>query len=488
MPPPNPTEASANRAALAAIGVFLALWLPAAWLSRGFFAADGCAHYLFARFAFANLWNFTDVWARPLCTGLYALPAVIGGRFGATAASAAIAIGCAVVAFRISRLQGDRLPVLALICTLGQPMLFLHSLTVMTELPFALVLGLAFLAFQEKRYGWGAVFAALLPLARPEGMGFVILAAAALVAVGRLRFVPLLAIPLLLWDVAGWALGPRTGHWWSWLVVHFPYSAMSMYGRGNVLTFVALLPAVVSPLLLPATLLGGWQSFAQVEQRRMQIFRAATCAIPLLILSVHTLLYASGRLGSFGEARYLLIAAPFWGVLSGRGWEWFFARMRWSHPLCWAAAAVLTPLLLNVIDPVVPFRPSPDWQVAERLATWYQNTSAHERYPRLICSHPGLLYDLDISPSDGRRCLDFDRPTLLAVPPKTLLIWDPLYGPRNASSNRAFSPEQIARAGWIEDVDAEAVAAGPGEPWRIYHSPVNGAASSTDRSSPTHQP
>ena len=36
--------------------------------------------------------------------------------------------------------QGNRLPALALIFTLGQPLLFLHSFSELTELPFALVI------------------------------------------------------------------------------------------------------------------------------------------------------------------------------------------------------------------------------------------------------------------------------------------------------------------------------------------------------------
>ncbi len=50
---------------------------------------------------------------------------------------------------------------LALIFTLGQPLLFLHSFSELTELPFALVVGLAFLSYQRRRWWWMAALAAI---------------------------------------------------------------------------------------------------------------------------------------------------------------------------------------------------------------------------------------------------------------------------------------------------------------------------------------
>ncbi len=446
--------------------MFLLLWLPAAIYSRGFPEADGCTHYLCARFAFQIPGNFVDMWGRPVCTALYAVPAVLGGKFGDCATSALVAIGCGIVSYRIARHQGDRLPALAMIFTLAQPMLFIHSLSAMTELPFALLLGGAFLAFLTERWGLVALLAALMPLTRPEGFGFILIIAAALIWRRQWRWLAILPLPLLTWDIAGWIIDYRQGPWWHWLIKQWPWSTHSMYFPGDPLTFVAELPIVVSPLILPATLLGIWRSAA--ERTRL---RVVTAAVPLFVLSVHTILYATGKLGSYGEARYLLIAAPFWGVLSGRGWQWCFDRLGWPVPVRWAAIAALAPLVLNAFHPIVPLRPPPSWVMADRVARWYSQSDARRRYPYLLCSHMGFFYALDVSPS-GKSMQDWTRTTIFHPPPETLLIWDPLYGPKNANSDRAVTLEEVRRAGWEEDAEAAPfLASAPGSDWHIFHSP-----------------
>src|SRR3954468_3203331 len=160
-----------------ALLVFIALSLAASVTSEGFLEADGCTHYLYARFAFAEPHYLVNIWGRPICTALYALPAQLAGRFGVRCCSLLLAIGCPLVACAIARKQDHPRPALALLFTLAQPLVFLHSFSELTELPFALLLGLAFLAYQGRRWMWFALLASILPLSRPEGFGFLVIAA-----------------------------------------------------------------------------------------------------------------------------------------------------------------------------------------------------------------------------------------------------------------------------------------------------------------------
>src|SRR6185312_11256437 len=177
--------------------------------------------------------------------------------------SLAIAILCADVAYQIARGQKLRWPVLALLFTLGQPLLFVYSFGEMTELPFALLIGFVFLAYQRKRFWLMACLVALSPLARPEGFGFLLLAALALLYQRRSQWILVLPIPLIAWNFAGWIVTNHQGRWYRWLIDAWPYASLSLYGHGNVLSFVAQLPVVVSPLVLPATLLGIGRAFAR---------------------------------------------------------------------------------------------------------------------------------------------------------------------------------------------------------------------------------
>ncbi len=373
----NPETEGTNRFATAVtIATFSLLWLISAIKSRGFGPADGCMHYLFARFAFRDPGNFVNEWGRPICTLIYSVPAIVAGRIGVCIASLLMGLGCGVVAYAIAKGQGLRMPALALLFTLAQPLLFLHTLTAMTEIPFALLLGGAFLAYQNKSWILAALLIAFTPLARPEGFGFLALMALALIAARQWR--PLLVLPggLLLWDIAGWLLDHRGGHWWAWLASHWPWAIQSMYGRGNPLTFVAELPVVVSPFVLPAALIGIWKAVTNPTGVRSAshslLCQRLTAAIPMLILLVHSLLYATGKLASYGEVRYLLVVVR--SGVCARGWEWIFRRSSRAGAMRWAAVAALSPILANQVDQVIPLKPDPNWLIAERAARWYADS------------------------------------------------------------------------------------------------------------------
>src|SRR5260221_680653 len=94
----QPRLAGDRVAVAVTVGLFSLLWAVSVTFSHGFLAADGYTHYLYARFAFREPTGLLDVWGRPLCTLLYAVPAVAGGRVGACLTSLLVALGCGAVA------------------------------------------------------------------------------------------------------------------------------------------------------------------------------------------------------------------------------------------------------------------------------------------------------------------------------------------------------------------------------------------------------
>src|SRR5690348_3079755 len=123
--------------------------------------------------------------------------------------SLAMALVCAAAAYFVAKGQRYRWPALAVIFTLCQPLVFLHSFSELTELPFAAVIAVAFLAYQRRRFLLMTILVANSPLARPEGFGFIALAAVALVAHRRWWWLIVLPIPLLAWDYVGWRVFGR---------------------------------------------------------------------------------------------------------------------------------------------------------------------------------------------------------------------------------------------------------------------------------------
>ena len=443
-------------AAIVTIGIFAALSVAAGLASEGFLEADGCTHYLYARFALREPHFLVNVWGRPLFTTLYALPASFGGLVGTHLMSLVIAIATALVAQSIARGQGYRRPVLALMFTLAQPLVFLHSFSELTELPFALLLGCAFLAYQRRRWLMLAILAGLGPLARPEGFGFLALAGVALVAHRRWWWLFVLPIPLVLWNHAGWAISGSQGPWWRWLPSNWPYSQHSLYARGSVVHFVALLPAVTSPLVFPAALLGTWRSLVdRFEDPHRQLCQRLVALVPLSILVGHSVLYATGRLASSGELRYMLVVAPFWALLSARGWEWVFTRLNWSRAVTLAGFAALAGGLANLVYPIVPLVPEPDedYAKAKRFVDWYRRSGLEERYPRVCAAQVFVYYFLDFSSTDPARGLEHVRGRLDPPPPRTILVWDPVYSLYNSDERRSIPREELTDAGWLETAE-----------------------------------
>ena len=153
-------------------------------------------------------------------------------------------------------------------------------------------------------------------------------------------------------------------------------------------------------------------------------------------------------MGSLGECVVSARVAPFWGVLSARGWEWAFQRLQWNEPIRWAGAAVLLPpIVVNAVHPIVPVHLREDWQMVRKVADWYrQDPSFPARYPKVMTAHPGISYFLDID----RYNTCFDTRTLHAHEPGTILMWSPVHGDKNSAADRAFPLEDVAKNQWIE--------------------------------------
>jgi hypothetical protein len=503
------TTAPAHLAAiLIAIAIFASLSLFEAVKSDGFLEADSCTHYIYARYAFAEHHLFVNIWGRPVCTAVYSVGAHFAGRLGVRATSLLIAIGIALIARQIARGQGWPEPAstLAVIFTLAQPLVFLHSFSELTELPFALLVALGFWAYQRRWWFWFGLIVGITPLSRPEGFGLVLLAAGALVLHRRWWWLAVLVLPVVMWDYAGWLLYGQDGPWWNWLRANWPYEAKSLYTPGPIYHFLLLMPVVTSPFVFPAMVVGAWVCLVGIGRvgegesgrggdkdtstpasssslplspsptlplssshlHRCDIIIAA---LPLLILVGHSLLYWRGKMASNGELRYLLVVAPMWGLLAARGWAWTFARFSWRYPVRWAAAAALAPVVLHAFYPVLPLRQQPDWVEAERIAAWYRDEQSHGEYPYLAVAHPGVLYHLDLSPSDGSRVREWRRDVLDEVPAGTIVVWDPIYGVFNSDKSRSISAEELVQAGWkeVQMPWSGDVSAGK---WRVFESSV----------------
>src|SRR5258706_1493047 len=453
-----------------ALVIFCFFPTTAAIYSRGFLEADGCTHFLYSRFVWQEHHLITNVWGRPFCTAIYAIPALFH-RQGVRTASMIMAAGIALITFNIAKRQNYRLPALAGVFLLGQPILFLHSFSELTEIPFALLVTIALWAYQTRRFLTLAIIVALMPTARPEGFGFIGLAIAAFILHRRAYLIPILFLPLALWSFAGWAqfgmAHPWYIKWWRWLPENWPYAMESLYHKRHLLYFMGILPAVISPIVFPFMWIGVWRRFKSkiaqlplVEKIKLNLFgpdhlqrvQWLIALIPLMIMAGHSFLAWRGKMSSNAEPRYLLVAAPMWAMLTAKGWEWAFSRLQWKSAVAWGGIAVLLPGLANAVYKVIPLKLNKEEMRAEEVSHWYKASPyyrADSPYPRLASTSKGVYYFLDLSDTDKLRTAEWQRKTIMEDHRGIILMWDPVYGLFNSDVNRSVPAEEIRNAGWI---------------------------------------
>lgn len=437
--------------------------------SNAFLEADGVTHYLYARFAFDVPAYFVDVWARPVRMLVHAVPAHFFGLHGVRAASLACAIGCAWVTYAIARELRWPRPALAGFFVLAQPLFFLHSFSELTEVPFALLAGVAFLCLLRRHWAIVAIVCGTLPASRPEGVGFVLLAIAMLILHRRLRWLPLVVLPLLVWNTLGWWLyGTASGPWHRWLIDHLPYSNHSLYPAGRITRFLEVLPSVVSPLALPAVFVGTVGIFSREMRETSPATRLVgrtwpdawlIALIPWGILAVHSLLHATGRMSSSGEPRYLLAATPFWALLAARGWTMFADRFAWPRPERWAIAVAIVPLIVNFAWRVVPLREQPDARLAREIVAWYHDSGLATSHPTLYASNPLVLFAADRMPQGSTREM------IAQCPPGSIYVYDSLYASFNADDQMRVTPDLFEASGWQRMPTTFGL---PGQTWIVF--------------------
>ena len=492
---------------------FAALSATLAVASRGFLEADGVTHYLYARWASTHPALLFDVWGRPVVTALHAGPAQVPGALfglpiglvGVRLTSLVVALGCAAIAYRVARIDslaallatrggggGDeeaptghasratpltRRPALAGVFTLASPLVFLHSFGELTELPFALLSVACLWAYVTRRWVVLALLAGLLPAARPEGIGFLGIVAVGLVLHRRLLALPLILVGPAVWAIGGWVMfgrpGVGEGHplaalptWLAgplaWLPANWPYSGDSAYRAGPLLKFVGMLPAVVGPGLLPFTLIGiiaclrGWRGWRRDHAARVA---GLVAAVPLFVLIVHSLLHWTGRMASSGDVRYLVAVAPFWGILTARGFAAAAAALAWRRPYLVATVlAIVPPIALQTAYPIVPLAMTGDAREAEDVIAPWLAANPIEGRADLRVDHPVVMYANGLDPlRRGSVDLAVERPA------GVVWVWHAVYSRYNADGRLTIEAEVPPSLGW-HDATPPSWPAG----WRLF--------------------
>lgn len=446
---------------------------------------DSAYHFLFARWAWRHPVFFVSVWARPLFTLFYFLPAQLGYP-AAKLFSVIISLATAWQTFRLAeqvKLQRSELviPVVFL-----QPAFFALSSAVMTEALFALLFVIALRLHVAGRIKSGMLVASLLILVRPEGFFICVLWGIWILRIGDandfggwsvkawlpnlLRFPQsairnpqwlLLATGIFAWWLAAyWLTGDKL-----WIAHNWPPDweiRGQANGTGPIWWYVAQMPLIAGmPLLIPFVI-GFW-----LLLRRKELFFATSSFLTLFVL--HSLMFWRGWFGSAGYARYFVCVSPVIALVTLVGWaemvEWRPKLL--DHLKPGAAISMLALAAIFCLFYMDSIRFTRDARAVEKMQDWLQSNHPQliHRTTRLICSQVYTRVLLDRDPWE-KPSFNADRESNLKLirqsPAGTLVLWDEDTGPKwyklraedfATSGYKLLGSQSFTLKGWLIRLD-----------------------------------
>ncbi|QQS46933.1 MAG: hypothetical protein IPM66_24175 [Acidobacteriota bacterium] len=391
---------------------------------------DSGYHYLFARWAWDHPRYFVNVWARPLFTLIYSVPAQLGYP-AAKLFTVLIGVGTGWETWRLARMLKLKRAELVIPLLILQPSFYLIFSVVLTETLFALLLVIALRLHLTGHRPAGALVASTLILVRPEGFFTGLLWGVWLLYElrrgGELKPLKLLT-PLL--------LGTGMLVWWAaslaltgdplWILHNWPSDwqmASRANGNGPLWWYILMLPLIVGPFFLPQFIYG------LVISLKRSVFLFGTASF-LTLFVAHSIMFSRGWFGSAGYPRYLVCVSPAIAIISLIGWNHLADRMR-SHSAGPAVAGLLLSAVFSILYvDIWPY--TRDSRAVKDLHLRFRNDEEASRLPvtRLIASqaYMRIVFDLDIGATlTGSRLTNLER--IRGAPPGTLIFWDSQTGP-----------------------------------------------------------
>lgn len=299
----------------------LLFWWRAEWPAGG---QDSWNHYLYARFAPTHPELFADQWGKPFFT-LIAGPFSRLGIEGIYAMNIlCMAIGAWLLYLTARRLN-FKMPWLASLFFLFQPVVFGNTISALTEPLNALALCLALYWLASQRYVTAAILVSLFPFFRSEGI--ILWAVLFLFFVIRSRWKP------LIWLFSGTLALSLAGGVFSgdpfWILTHNPYFKAEVenrfqIGHGDFWHYLRaqrqIWGIVVSALSVFALL---WLAahVVYLVQRKTPEEKSRFCfwiVAPMFIsfFVAHSWIWYKGAFGSHGLLRVFLLTAPLSALLA----------------------------------------------------------------------------------------------------------------------------------------------------------------------------
>lgn len=421
---------------------------------------DAGTHYLCSRWAWTHHDLFVNVWARPLPTFLYALPA----KYGYHTTQYLTILICAATAWQTYELAGDLklerrwivIPLLFL-----QPSFFLLYTEVMTEPLFALVL---VIALRLHIRGWvklGMFVASLMFTVRPEGFFMGVMWGVWILFDKRVagNFFArcgaslILASGALMWAIAAYFI---TGDF-LYIKHNWPAGWHSTYQPSLIqgLLYLWRMPYIVGVFLIPFFFTGLWRALM-----RRDMLPVTTSFLTLFVL--HSVLRALGAFGTAGYPRYFVCVAPSLAIITLVGWNYIFNQLIQKNFSVKLNKGIAAGLIVFSLFFCLIYKEGEPW-AGDEGASWSRDARAiNEVYewfqanPRPVNhiawsqSYMGVIFGRDLYEQPQFTAdKDSNVKLLRELPSGTLVVWDA----RTGSNWYTLTAADIESAGYKKIYD-----------------------------------
>gem|GEM_PF-1680338 len=387
--------------------------------------ADAIVHYGFAKYWIYQPALFLDLWAKPIFM-LFSFPFAHFGFHSLKIFNIICALFSSYITYLIAQKLRLKYSWLVIIFIIFSPVYFIVSISTLTEILFSLILIYAVYLFLNNNYLLASCLISLLPFARQEGYGYVLLFGIALIINKKFKYLPYLFCGVFFFSLIG-------GFYFNdflWLIHKHPYPLGSPYGKGELFHFINERDRIIGPILSILFLTGiiGWvySFFFKPEklffEKSLFVFIGA-----LFFLIVHSICWWKGLSGSLGLIRVMTCVIPLIALICLTGWNFFCSIVKLKLIIVPVLIFALFKIILSPFEYYkVPYTFNQPELVSRQTAEWIK---ANKMDQELICAtDPTLWFFLNKNPFDHIGYREYFSPDGNDIRNKSIIVWDSEFG------------------------------------------------------------
>lgn len=380
-----------------------------------------------------------DQWGKPLFT-IPAIPFALFGIKGLYVFNILCTLAGGWLCYLTARRLGTRLPWMAAVFFLFQPVVFGNVISALTEPINAFFLALICYSFASQKVARASVLASFLPFFRSEGFILVFAVGIYLLARKKFRFIPFLLIGPAIYTIV---LGISTGDWLA-LIHQNPYVNHELHGKfdpghGNFLHYTQAYKEIwglVTGLLLALSflVLAGHAVYLLRRRTPEERSRFAFWLLAPIFLSfflAHSYIWYRGMMGSHGLLRVFVVVAPAAALLA----QYAFDRIM-SYDV--RVLNRTLPLLLSLLCIYLAYK-------GNHFRMPFHKEASIPGYPAIDNIHKALAY-VEHTPNLRKHTVVHQLPFVNAEQG-----WDPWESPDKTKTFYLWSLDKTPGKDWFPD-------------------------------------